>query len=300
MRWLVTLGTILFFSFAVAMLDRNSIPLAPLEKPLENGRQQPGTEKQEANPTTNVKPNTLPTPDIGRALQNQESIENSEHRPAQQDSKWTDSAQAVSAVAIAVLTCILIVINIIQLRHIAKTTRSAKKAAKTAEKALTIGQRAFVFANHFQSDFLNDKLIILAEWRNSGATPTRFMTNYVNWRTWDSDPPLDYGFPNLDREGNIVAEDAVQAVPMHIGPNASMWTEPVIIPTEVLDGVVAKRLRVLIWGWAKYQDVFNVPHITKFCQEIIVLASERSGDQVKAAVKIVNYHQHNCADEECG
>ena len=92
---------------------------------------------------------------------------------------------------------------------IAESRRSAdaaKESTDVAKQSLVTVQRAFVFIDSFQVEVLNNELVVMPKWRNSGTTPTRFMTNWVSWKPFNSEPPDDFNFPDLSEGGNPVDE----------------------------------------------------------------------------------------------
>jgi hypothetical protein len=58
-------------------------------------------------------------------------------------------------------------------------------------------------------------------------------------------------------------------------------------------------LRLFVWGWAEYRDVFDgIPlHRTEFCNEVIVteMGREEATGKVTFAVRFSIYGPHNSA-----
>ncbi len=175
----------------------------------------------------------------------------------------------------------------------------AKEAAEVARQSLVTVQRAFVFIDSFQGNIVNHNLIVAPKWRNSGTTPTRFMTNWVNWKQFASEPPDDFIFPDLGEDGNPINEKDMNFTPAFVGPNATTFAQAHVIPRETLSAMRDNQARVFIWGWAMYQDVFGAPHVTKFCTEVKILAAWSEGDKSLGALSFPLYRRHNCTDEEC-
>jgi hypothetical protein len=146
---------------------------------------------------------------------------------------------------------------------------------------------------------MNNDLMIAPKWRNSGTTPTRFMTIWTNWKPFISEPPDDFSFPDLGEDGNPVDEKNKKLIRSFVGPNGTTFTQIFMIPKAVLDEIRAGHIRVFVWGWAKYQDVFNADHITKFCNEIRILATWSEGEKAVGAFTFPLYQRRNCTDDEC-
>jgi hypothetical protein len=190
----------------------------------------------------------------------------------------------------------------------AKSANAAERAAQAAETALVTVQRAFVFIDSFDASNINNNIVIMPKWRNSGTTPTRFMTNYVNWKSFANEPSPDFSFPDLDGFGNPIAEKDKKFVNIFIGPNATSFAEKLVVPTAHIDAVREKRERVFVWGWARYEDIFGNKHITRFCNEMEitplggpeVATPAAAGKHVSLAIAFPYYGRNNCTDEECG
>ncbi len=186
----------------------------------------------------------------------------------------------------------------------AAVLEKATESNGNAHNALVTVQRAFVFLDLFDANIINNQLMIMPRWRNSGNTPTRFMTNWVNFRVFDSAPPADFPFPDIDLNGNVVTEYNKYIDSSFIGPNATKYAETLTLDTASLDDVRIGRRRAFIWGWARYKDVFGSSHITRFCNEIKMIDMPQSQEsnsppKAQAAVRFPTYGRYNCADDEC-
>jgi hypothetical protein len=220
-----------------------------------------------------------------------------------------DNNPVVSAIATVVIAVFTTILGLFTM-SLAKSTRIAANAAKesadaakdsagVARQSLVTVQRAFVFIDSFQGDVLIDQLIVMPKWRNSGTTPTRYMTNWVSWKPFTSEPPDEFNFPDLGEGGDPVDEKDKKPTLAFIGPNATVFAQTITIPKPVLDEMRAGHVRLFVWGWTKYQDVFGADRMTKFCNEIKILASWQQGEKVASAISFPNYRRHNCTDEEC-
>lgn len=69
-----------------------------------------------------------------------------------------------------------------------RSAEAAKGAADIAKLALIKTQRAFVSMIGFETHVLNDFLLIFPKWENGGSTPTKRMSNYINWASFNGEP----------------------------------------------------------------------------------------------------------------
>jgi hypothetical protein len=178
-----------------------------------------------------------------------------------------------------------------------KSIAAAEDSAKTARDALVKTQRAFVYIATFEYAGLGSDAAITPVWRNSGTTPTRSMRNYTNWKSFNGEPPASFGFPDQDKDGNSVTDSGPFTQPAFIGPGETMAAQSMVIPLDLLNAAAAGRMRIFVWGWSKYQDVFGTKHILRFCNEVRVKALSSEG---KLAISFPIYQRNNCTDEDCG
>ena len=55
--------------------------------------------------------------------------------------------------------------------------------------------------------------------------------------------------------------------------------------------------RLFIWGWVAYNDIFDLPHVTEFCEETFNVDLDRKAQTVK--LDLSNCNNHNCTDDYC-
>jgi len=94
--------------------------------------------------------------------------------------------------------------------------------------------------------------------------------------------------------------------PATIPPHGTIESFYYDVAGEDLVAISERRKHLYVWGTAYYRDVFpgTSEHITKFC----VYARTITGDPTKVwnreanpvEIMFATYHQHNCADEDCG
>jgi hypothetical protein len=146
---------------------------------------------------------------------------------------------------------------------------ATNRQALLTKEALIGNNRAFVFVPSFGQYWERDPATNRYNWRlrpilrNSGGTPTRNMTMFVECEIRNTPLPAGYSFtpqagntatvtipPNLDLQGGQVPRM----------PGAA------ITPQDIID-VQNGRKFIYLWGVLRYSDVFprTRPHITRYC-----------------------------------
>jgi hypothetical protein len=167
--------------------------------------------------------------------------------------------QVVSAACVAIFTA-----------FVAIFTYLLVGVSRDQVRLTTVIERPFVFVDSFDTYVIGNELRILPKWRNSGATATREMENWVNWKIFPpTGPPTDYTFPDLDKDGNPLATRG-SGIKFFLGPNDSAFGEAAMIPLARIEDVRSGRSRLFVWGWTEYTDMFDKSHVTKFCNEVVV------------------------------
>lgn len=139
------------------------------------------------------------------------------------------------------------------------------------------------------------------EWRNSGQTRARNFSSHVNWDTYldfEGDLPPDFAFEDKGKP---------QAGAAYVPPNDSTLSDVLFISAPILDAVRTGQLRLYVWGWTTYRDIFpNSPdRETQFCFELNRIDGNPFEFPIDEATKptiFFNFRvcgQHNCADEDC-
>jgi hypothetical protein len=151
------------------------------------------------------------------------------------------------------------------------TAGAAKQSADTSERALISTQRAFVFIQSFHVYVVGSEIRVMPRWENSGVTPANPFRNYVNWKTFRETPPTDFEFPDLDTNGNPIVGKG-HGETFFIGPKATMFGNTLIVPIPTMEEARAGRLRLFMWGWAEYDDMFSHDrtHRSEFCREMVI------------------------------
>jgi hypothetical protein len=202
---------------------------------------------------------------------------------------------AVSTVGLWVATLFLYYAGEKQIA-IAKTSAdAARDQVKLSREALISTERAFIFLKEFKWEFVGTKdTYKIHTWKfvpileNVGNTPTKHMTNYVNYQACLNRLDLSFGFPDFGGEVGRTT----------IGPKKIMHASHINISVDILSKVKSGEAHAYIWIWADYNDVFeNTPrHRSEFCAEIIV-----HGDPMAENCTFFfrQWGPFNGADEEC-
>ena len=136
-------------------------------------------------------------------------------------------------------------------------------------------------------------------WHNSGATPTRNMTNHISLGLFSGDMPAGWHFP--DRWKKSIPPSEWQNVQTLAGPNSDALGQALDVDMATMVSVVTGSgpNTLYIWGWAKYDDVFShTPRrVTRFCNKILVGGDPTQPD--KCTITFPLHSEYNCADEEC-
>lgn len=178
-------------------------------------------------------------------------------------------------VGVAVVQIVLLV----RAEHVSTVAaNAAKESAEVANRSLVKTQRAFVFLDSFDTHIINKVFRVFPVWKNSGPTPTKTMTNYVNWMFPTGDPPADFDFPDLDAKGASIPRGSGQVFPMFIGSQATILGQRIDIPTDTLTEARDGKVSILIWGWAKYTDQFDAAHETRFARRVEVTGISEETD----------------------
>jgi hypothetical protein len=90
-----------------------------------------------------------------------------------------------------------------------------------------------------------------------------------------------------------------------IRPNGRIEGMHYVVRGEDLLAVKERRKHLFVWGTATYNDVFEgtPQHVTRFCCYVASVTGDplQPWHKEDNPVELVwaNYHQHNCADEDC-
>ncbi|MEQ9519471.1 MAG: hypothetical protein RLN89_08525 [Parvibaculum sp.] len=154
--------------------------------------------------------------------------------------------------------------------------RSALDALNVTKKSFQTQLRAYVFpsgttALPYKSLGTGriDSWLIHFNFKNSGPTPTLNASGMLNWRLqWSKeDLPPEFGYP-----------DEEPAVNWHYAPFEEQNAGPVKLEISAAIDAWKKQMRIFVWGWIEYNDVFpeTERHRTEFSGELFVTADPTS------------------------
>lgn len=179
--------------------------------------------------------------------------------------------------------------------------RASDRTASLVNEGLVSAQRAYVFLREFQvavtKNPLNDEIqtcAIQPIWENTGTTPTRNGRGHVNWKYFERAVPPEFDFADFDEIGNrITSYDDYK--PLIVGPRATALSPVISIEPSILRQVRDLQGKLLIWGWAEYDEVFDDAkrHRTEFAYLVVVSGSPASH------VGFSQYKLHNGVDADC-
>ena len=179
--------------------------------------------------------------------------------------------------------------------------RASERNASLVTEGLISAQRPYVFLREFQvavtKNPLNDEIqtcAIQPIWENAGTTPTRNGRGHVNWKYFERAVPPEFDFADFDEIGNrITSYDDYK--PLIVGPRATALSPVISIEPSILRQVRDLQGKLLIWGWAEYDEVFGDAkrHRTEFAYLVVVSGSPASH------VGFSQYKLHNGVDADC-
>ncbi len=207
----------------------------------------------------------------------------------------------ITDVALMGFALFLLLANLFQGAWLLAATRASDRTANLVNEGMISTQRAYVFLREFQVSTtrnpLNDEIqtcAIQPIWENTGTTPTRNGRSHVNWKYFERSVPSDFDFADFDEVGNrVLSYDAYK--PLIVGPRATALSPIITMEPSILRQVRDLQGKLLIWGWAEYDEVFSDAkrHRTEFAYLVVVSGSPASH------VGFSQYKLHNGVDEDC-
>ncbi len=181
-----------------------------------------------------------------------------------------------------------------------KQWQASNRQADIAEANLTRLNRPFVFPGQLQAiPKINPNNDIFAfdlrlEWKNVGSTPAKDAKFHISWEHFLNDIPDDFGFPEHGKASGVT---------MYIPAKDSTQSAPMLMDVCVARAAWAKQIRLYLWGWITYEDVFglfeNKKYRTQFCWEMILEGNDPYGKQGQLEWRCTSYPRYSCVDEEC-
>jgi hypothetical protein len=207
----------------------------------------------------------------------------------------------ITDVALIGFAVFLLLANLFQGAWLLSATRASDRTANLVNEGLVSAQRAYVFLREFNvattRNPLNDEIqtcTIQPIWENTGTTPTRNGRSHVNWKYFERSIPSEFDFADFDEVGNrVLSYDAYK--PLIVGPRATALSPIISLEPAMLRQVRDLQGKLLIWGWAEYDEVFSDAkrHRTEFAYLVVVSGSPASH------VGFSQYKLHNGVDEDC-
>jgi hypothetical protein len=195
---------------------------------------------------------------------------------------WLEYAIALFVVATAIFTGI--------------AAYYTREQWKTANQALIVSERAFVYFGKFTAIIANDPdakigpfLAMGVALTNSGNTRTRDLLFTVKCTTSPG---------KLVEPWGLLHQETVEHLPQVIGPKSDVQTFCGWKKAEVSD-MAAGKLVGYVLGEVIYHDVFEptVKHVTQVAQEITI--THYVDDPFTISSQLNPKGAHNCADEDC-
>jgi hypothetical protein len=256
---------------------------------------------------------TMPDPVVERAVLTRESIDamvwqaqaqGAPTRPRPQVTSWLKRFVCdirITDVMLIGFAAFLLLATMFQGLWMLRAVRVSERTASLVQEGLISAQRAYVFLREFQvaltKNPLNDEIqtcTIQPIWENTGTTPTRNGRGHVNWKYFERSVPADFDFADFDELGNrILSYDSYK--PLIVGPRATALSPIISMEPAILRQVRDLQGKLLIWGWAEYDEVFadSKRHRTEFAYLVVVSGSPASH------VGFSQFKLHNGVDEDC-
>jgi hypothetical protein len=187
---------------------------------------------------------------------------------------------------------------------------ATSRQAQLTKDALIANNRAFVFVPSFGQFWERDPNSTRYNWRlrptlrNSGGTPTRNATMYVECEIRNTLLPVGYPF---SRQAENIAN---VTIPPRFELSGGLVPRTAAITPQDLIEVQNGRKFIYLWGDIRYSDVFpHTPsHITRYCYQITVIGDPLSfypntpgqpPTQGTLAFQMLHHLEGNCMDESC-
>lgn len=203
---------------------------------------------------------------------------------------------------IAGFVLFLALISVMQGLWLRRAVEAAEESAHIVDSTMVATQRAYVVLREFKVHVTRLSAIediqscaVQPIWENAGTTPIRNGRSHVNWRYFERAIPSDLDLADVDEMGNrIVSPDAY--LPLVIGPRGIAYSPVIVIEGSTIRMVREMQGRLLIWGWAEYDDIFDSVrrHRTEFCYQMNVTGSLSSSH-----IGFSQYKRFNGVDDDC-
>lgn len=204
--------------------------------------------------------------------------------------------------ALVAFAAFLVMVSVMQSQQQQRTAEASEMSARIFHAAMVATQRAYIVFREFQVNVTRlssiediHNCVIQPVWENAGTTPTHNGRSRINWRYFDRAVPDDFDFADYDDGGTRVAGDEL-SLPIVLGPRGISFAPAIVVQGSTVRMVREMQGKVLIWGWAEYDDVFDNTrrHRTEFCYEMNV-----TGSSTSSHIGFSQYRRFNGVDEDC-
>ncbi|HVY00496.1 MAG TPA: hypothetical protein VHA55_11985 [Pseudorhodoplanes sp.] len=203
--------------------------------------------------------------------------------------------------ALVGLALFLVIISMMQTTWLRRAVAAAERSSQAVASTMAATQRAYVVFREFQVHTTRLSAIediqnctVQPIWENAGTTPIRNGRFHVNWRYFERAIPNDVDLSDFDEMGNRIVSQT-DYLPLIMGPRGVAYAPVIVIDGATVRQVREMQGRVLIWGWAEYDDVFGGPrHRTEFCYQMTV-----TGSMSSSHIGFSQYRRFNGVDDEC-
>jgi hypothetical protein len=194
---------------------------------------------------------------------------------------------------------LLVIVGATQAVFLWRAVKETGESTRISKQALVDVQRAFVFIKMFEVSVINNNIVIMPQWENSGYTPATQKINWVSWQTFVGEIPPNFYTFDFNAQGRPVPAGSEDLPPTFIGPHATQFADALTIPIAIMEEVRTWNQRLFVWGWIEYRDAFDgTPiHRTEFCNEVMVTSISRDEvtKETKAALRFALYGPYNTA-----
>lgn len=123
--------------------------------------------------------------------------------------------------------------------------------------------------------------------KNSGTTPAKQTTVWINWQDTAYGYALPSDFPFADKEERTGGYQVVKSSPTVFGGQS--FTYPVKLEDiRVFIEAKEKKKSLFFYGHIDYKDIYDNSHQTKFCYKYV--------PEAPVSLRIVPYDRYNDAD----
>jgi hypothetical protein len=149
-----------------------------------------------------------------------------------------------------------------------RTADAAAEQVRLSREALQLVERAYVTntAVHFSYRYINGNELqavsVAIKWENTSNTPALGTRSHLNYSLRMGEPlPTEFDYPDYGE---------VRDVRSSIGPKSHTNSGDVLLPMDVISGMVTGEIQCFVWGWYEYDDVFEgMPrHRTEFAFQL--------------------------------